>query len=57
VLDSEALVRQIIKDELKALREEYKDERRTQIVPEAADINIEDLIAQEEVVVTVSHAG
>jgi DNA gyrase subunit A len=57
VLDSEPLVRQIIKDELKALREEYKDERRTQIVPEAADINIEDLIAQEEVVVTISHAG
>ena len=57
VLDSEALVRQIIKDELQALREEYKDERRTQIVPEAADINIEDLIAQEEVVVTISHAG
>ncbi|MEP6601224.1 MAG: DNA gyrase subunit A [Nitrospirota bacterium] len=57
VLDSEALVRQIIKDELQALREEYRDERRTQIVPEAADINIEDLIAQEEVVVTISHAG
>ena len=57
VLDSEPLVRQIIKDELKALREEYKDERRTQILPEAADINIEDLIAQEEVVVTISHAG
>ncbi len=57
VLDSEALVRQIIKDELKAIREEYKDERRTQIVPETADINIEDLIAQEEVVVTISHAG
>jgi DNA gyrase subunit A len=57
VLDSEALVRQIIKDELKAIRQEYKDERRTQIVPETADINIEDLIAQEEVVVTISHAG
>ena len=57
VLGSEALVRQIIKDELKALREEYKDERRTQIIPETADINIEDLIAQEEVVVTISHAG
>ncbi len=57
VLDSEPLVRQIIKDELKAIREEYKDERRTQIVPETADINIEDLIAQEEVVVTISHAG
>src|SRR5712691_2487466 len=57
VLASEPLVRQLIKDELVALKEEYKDERRTQIVPEEAEINIEDLIAQEEVVVTISHAG
>jgi len=57
VLGSEALVRQIIKDELVALMEEYKDERRTQIIPEEAEINVEDLIAQEEVVVTISHAG
>src|SRR6266705_1255972 len=57
VLASEALVRQLIKDELLALKEEYKDERRTLIVPEEAEINIEDLIAQEEVVVTISHAG
>ena len=57
ILASEALVRKIIKDELAALKEEYKDERRTQIVPEEAEINIEDLIAQEEVAVTISHAG
>ena len=57
VLGSEALVRQIIKDELLAIKEEYKDERRTQIVPEEAEINVEDLIAQEEVVVTISHTG
>jgi len=57
VLGSEALVRQIIKDELLTVKEEYKDERRTQIVPETAEINVEDLIAQEEVVVTISHAG
>src|SRR5437667_6503980 len=57
VLASEALVRQIITDELVALKEEYKDERRTQIIPEEAEINIEDLIAREEVVVTISHAG
>ncbi len=57
ILGSEALVRQIIKDELLAITEEYKDERRTQIVPETADINVEDLIAQEEVVVTISHTG
>ncbi|MES4786616.1 MAG: hypothetical protein C4294_13195, partial [Nitrospiraceae bacterium] len=57
VLGSEALVRKIIKDELAALKEEYKDERRTQIIPEEAEINIEDLIAEEEVVITISHTG
>ena len=57
VLGSEALVRQLIKDELLAIKQEYKDERRTQIVPEEAEINVEDLIAQEEVVVTISHTG
>jgi DNA gyrase subunit A len=57
VLASEALVRSIIKDELTQIREEYKDDRRTQIVKEEAEINIEDLIAEEEVVVTISHAG
>lgn len=57
VLGSEALVRKLIKEELTAIREEYKDDRRTQIVPEEAEINLEDLIAEEEVVVTVTHAG
>jgi len=57
VLASEPLVRKIIKDELLAVKEAYKDERRTQIVKEEAEISVEDLIAEEEVVVTVSHAG
>jgi DNA gyrase subunit A len=57
VLGSEALVRKLIKDELLAIKEEYKDERRTQIIPEEAEINIEDLIAREEVVVTITHSG
>ena len=57
VLGSEALVRKIIKDELEAIQRDYRDERRTQIIPEEAEINVEDLIAQEEVIVTVSHAG
>ena len=57
ILASEAKVRSIIKDELLAIKEAYKDERRTQIVKEEAEINIEDLIAQEEVVVTISHSG
>jgi DNA gyrase subunit A len=57
VLASEPLVRKIIKDELLAVKETYKDERRTQILKEEAEISVEDLIAEEEVVVTVSHAG
>lgn len=57
VLASEALVRTIIKDELAEIREAYKDERRTQIVKEEAEISLEDLIAAEEVIVTISHAG
>ncbi|HEY5627403.1 MAG TPA: DNA gyrase subunit A, partial [Nitrospira sp.] len=57
VLGSEALVRKIIKDELTLIYETYKDERRTQIVKEEAEISLEDLIAEEEVVVTISHSG
>jgi len=57
VLGSEALVRKIIRDELTNLQEGYRDDRRTQIVKEEGEINIEDLIAEEEVVVTISHAG
>jgi len=57
ILDSDTRVRQIIKDELHEIREAYTDERRTRIIPVEADIQMEDLIAEEEVVVTVSHAG
>jgi DNA gyrase subunit A len=57
VLASEGLVRTIIKDELAQIREAYKDERRTQIVKEEAEISLEDLIAAEEVIVTISHAS
>ncbi|HEY5931425.1 MAG TPA: DNA gyrase subunit A [Nitrospira sp.] len=57
VLASEGLVRTIIKDELTEVREAYKDERRTQILKEEAEISLEDLIAAEEVIVTISHAG
>jgi DNA gyrase subunit A len=57
VLASEALVRTIIKTELTEIREQYKDDRRTQIVKEEAEISLEDLIAEEEVIVTISHAG
>jgi DNA gyrase subunit A len=57
VLASEALVRTIIKDELTEMREAYKDERRTKIVKEEAEISLEDLIAEEEVIVTITHTG
>ena len=57
VLGSEALVRKIIQDELLEIKDKYQDERRTKIVKEEAELTLEDLIAEEEVVVTISHAG
>ncbi|NKB80874.1 MAG: DNA gyrase subunit A [Nitrospirales bacterium] len=57
VLASEALVKGIIKEELVEIREEYQSDRRTHILPEEAEINMEDLIPDEEVAVTISHAG
>ena len=47
----------VIRGELLALREEYGDERRTEIISDQEDLTIEDLITEEEVVVTLSHAG
>jgi DNA gyrase subunit A len=47
----------VVKDELKDLKEKYADKRRTQIVAAAVEYDIEDLIPQEEVIVTFSHAG
>jgi DNA gyrase subunit A len=46
---------QVIRAELEAVREEYGDERRTQIVSADVDISIEDLIPEEDVLVTLSH--
>jgi DNA gyrase subunit A len=48
---------QIIKDELLEIKEKYGDERRTNIEFDASEINIEDLIPNEEMVVTISHVG
>jgi DNA gyrase subunit A len=47
----------VIRGELLALREEYGDERRTEIISDQEDLTMEDLITEEEVVVTLSHAG
>jgi len=57
ILASERLVLNIIKEELAYLKERYGDERRTEIVEETEDISIEDMIVEEDMVVTVSHAG
>ena len=57
ILGSEALVTQIIKQELLEIRNKYADERKTEIVPETADLTIEDLITEEEMVITVTHYG
>lgn len=57
ILGSEVLVRQMIKDELTTIKELYGDPRRTEIIEESGEINIEDLIAEENMVVTVSHRG
>ena len=47
----------VIREELADLRENYGDERRTDIVQDHSDLSVEDLIPQEEVVVTLSHGG
>jgi DNA gyrase subunit A len=57
VLESPKKVLQIIKDELGEIKKKYADERRTQIVAEAQELDIEDLIAEEDMVITISHAG
>lgn len=57
ILADEGLRMQIIKDELAEVKEKYGDERRTLIEHAADDISIEDLIPNEEVVITISHMG
>jgi DNA gyrase subunit A len=57
VLGSEALVRKIIKDELLEIREKYQDARRTEIMAAAEEINLEDLIAEEDMVITITNTG
>lgn len=57
ILADEGLRMQIIKDELIEVREKYGDERRSSIVHSAEDLRMEDFIADEEVVITISHEG
>ncbi len=57
ILGSDALVTQIIKDELLEIKEKYADGRKTEIVEDTGEISIEDLITEEEMVITLSHTG
>jgi DNA gyrase subunit A len=57
ILASESRLLGIIKAELAALREEFGDERRTEILAETTDLTIEDLLADEDMVVTITRSG
>ena len=55
VLADEGKIRQIIRDELTEVKSKYGDERRTRITIDVSSMNVEDLIAEEDVVVTLTH--
>jgi len=57
ILSSKAMVLEMIKEEMKEIRDQHGDQRRTEIVGYTEDIDIEDLIAEEDMVVTISHQG
>ncbi|OGW76233.1 MAG: hypothetical protein A3J81_06435 [Nitrospirae bacterium RIFOXYB2_FULL_43_5] len=57
ILRSDALVAKIVKDELDEIKNRYADERRTEIAAELKEITIEDLITEEDMVITISHQG
>lgn len=57
VLSDEKMVLGIIKDEILAIKEKYRDERRTKIATAVDDFEAEDLIAEEDVVITLTHLG
>lgn len=57
ILASDALVRNIIKQELLELKEKYGEDRRTEIIEDEGEFSVEDLIAEEDMIVTISHTG
>jgi len=57
ILGSRDRLMEVIREELTAIRDQYGDKRRTEIVHDQVDLSTEDLIAEEDVVVTLSHAG
>lgn len=57
ILENEGMVLDIVKEDLIRIKEKYGDERRTDIEPITDDLDIEDLIEEEEIVVTLTHNG
>ncbi|MDZ7331835.1 MAG: DNA gyrase subunit A [candidate division KSB1 bacterium] len=57
ILENRSLRMQVIKEELLALKEKYGDARRTEIISKTEEFTIEDMIAEEDMVITISHAG
>ncbi|MET0116305.1 MAG: DNA gyrase subunit A [Sedimenticola sp.] len=57
ILASPERLMEVIRDELTAMQDQYGDERRTEIIKTRLDLTLEDLITEEDVVVTLSHAG
>ena len=57
ILASEALILNIIREELLELQKKFGDDRRTEIIEDTTEIKLEDLIVEEDMVVTVSHTG
>ena len=57
VLEDESLVRKIIKDEMYEIKNKYSKDRATELCDDAKDINIEDLIAEEDMVITMTNSG
>ncbi|MGM0593264.1 MAG: DNA gyrase subunit A [Pseudomonadota bacterium] len=57
ILGSHERLMQVIREELETIREQYGDERRTEIIATKLDLTLEDLISEEDVVVTLSHEG
>lgn len=57
ILSSEGLILNLIREELNEIKNRYGDERRTEIIEDTAEIQLEDLIVEEDMVVTISHGG
>ncbi len=57
ILDNRALRMQIIKDELTEIKDRYGDDRRTEIIRNYEELTLEDMIAEEDMVITISHRG